>query len=154
MNSTLTLTTDTATRSTLAPLTRYLPSVARCALGFIFLVSGLNGFLNFLPPPDTSAMPEGAMQLGAAFMKSGYLFPLILGTEALTGALLLSNRFVPLALTLLAPVLVNILAFHLFLAPTGLGLAVALVAIELYLSWVHRAAFRPMLAARIGDLQR
>jgi hypothetical protein len=62
--------------------------------------------------------------------------------------LLLANRFVPLALALLAPVLVNIVLFHGFLAPSGSGPGLVLLALELYLAWSYRAAFRPMLAAR------
>jgi hypothetical protein len=81
-------------------------------------------------------------------MKTGYLFQLIKGTEVLVGALLLLNRFVPLALTILAPVIVNIVAVHAFLAPSGVGMAIVILALELYLAWAYRAAFRPMLAAR------
>jgi hypothetical protein len=62
------------------------------------------------------------------------------------GALLLANRFVPLALVLIAPVIVNIFAFHAFLAPSGLVVASALVALELTLAWVNRSAYRSLLA--------
>ena len=148
MNPALTLTTNAAPRSTLDAISRYLPAVGRCAMGFIFCLAGLDGFLHFMPQPDPAGAPEAAMALGAAFFKSGYLCPLISGTELVAGALLLSNRFVALALTLIAPVVVNILAFHAFLAPTGLGMAIALVMIELYLAWTYRAAFRPLLAVR------
>jgi hypothetical protein len=146
MNTTVTL--STPARVNLAPLTRRLPTVARSALGFVFCLSGLDGFLHFLPQPDMSTVPAAALALGAAFAKSGYLFQLIVGTEAAAGALLLLNRFVPLALVILAPVLVNIVAFHAFLAPDGLGLAIALTLIALYLAWTQRAVFRPLLAAR------
>lgn len=88
------------------------------------------------------------MALAIALMKSGYLFPLIKGTEVVAGALLLANRFVPLALVVIAPVIVNIFAFHAFLAPSGLVIASVLVALELALAWVHRSAYRPLLAAR------
>lgn len=79
-------------------------------------------------------------------MNSGYLLQLVKGTEVVGGALLLCNRFVPLALTLLAPVVVNIAAFHIFLAADGLALALVIVALELLLAWSYRAAFQPMLA--------
>jgi hypothetical protein len=88
------------------------------------------------------------MALAVALLRSGYLFPLIKGTEVAAGALLLANRFVPLALVVIAPVIVNIVAFHAFLAPSGLVLAGALDALEIALAWVHRAAYRPLLAAR------
>ena len=88
------------------------------------------------------------MAFGGALMATGYMFPLIKGTEVLAGALLLCNRFVPLALTILAPVIVNIVAFHVFLAPSGLTMTWVVLALELYLAWGYRSYFRPMLAAR------
>jgi len=127
--------------------TRYATIGARLALGFVFFSAGLMGLLNVLPPPSTP-MPEGAMAFGAAMMGTGYLFPLIKGTETIAGALLLSNCFVPLALTLLAPVLVNIALFHAFLTPGQVGLPIALVCIELFLAWTYRAAYRPLLTRR------
>ncbi|SRR6266542_820894 len=125
---------------------RHLPTVARVLMGLLFLVTGLNGFLNFLPQP--SSMPEGAAAFSGALLKTGYMFPLIMGTQLLSGVLLLFNRFVPLALALLAPVVVNIVAFHAFLAPAGLGLALVVLLLELYLAWAYRKSFRPMLAMR------
>jgi hypothetical protein len=126
-------------------LKRQFPNVARIFLGGIFAVMGLNGFLHFLPMPPPP--PRAGAFMGALF-GSGYLFQLAMATELAAGILLLARRFVPLALALLAPVIVNIIAFHLFLAPGGLGLAVAVLAAELYLAWTHRAAFAPMLTAR------
>ena len=126
---------------------RIATSIARVLLGLAFTITGLDGFLHFLPQPTTPP-PEGAMALAIALMKSGYMVPLIKGTELAAGLLLLSNRFVPLALVLLAPVVVNIVAFHAFLAPEGLGLAIALLGIELALAWAYRAAYRPLLAPR------
>jgi hypothetical protein len=95
-------------------------------------------------------MPAGLVAFSEAMMQTGYLFQLVKGTEVLVGALLLLNRFVPLALTILAPVIVNIVAIHLFLAPEGIVMAIVILAWELYLAWVYRSAFRPMLAARIA----
>jgi len=129
-------------------LAQYLPIAGRILLGLLFLVTGLNGFLNFLPQPK-EPMPEAAAAFAGALMKSGYLFRLVMATQLASGLLLLSNRFVPLALALLAPVVVNILAFHLFLAPTGLGVAIIVLLLELYLAWTYRQAFRPMLVARV-----
>jgi hypothetical protein len=93
-------------------------------------------------------MPPGSVALAGALMASGYMFPLIKGTEVLVGLLLLSNRFVPLALALAAPVVVNIVAFHAFLAPEGMVMVLILLALELSLAWAHRKAYRPMLAMR------
>lgn len=128
-------------------IARHVPAAVRVVMGLIFFVFGLNGFLNFIPPPS-GPMPEGAMAFGLALMKTGYLFQLLKGTEVLVGALLLANRFVPLALALIAPVVVNIFAFHAFLEPSGLVLAAIIVVAEVYLAWTYRAAFRPMLRAR------
>src|SRR5262252_8536288 len=121
---------------------RKLPTAARLIQGAAFFTFGLNGFLHFLPAPPPPAA-AGAF-LGALFA-TGYMFPLIKGTEVLTGLLLLSNRYVPLALTLIAPVIVNIIAFHAFLAPAGLALPIVLLATEVYLAWSYRDAFAPML---------
>lgn len=138
---------ESSTTPAARAIARHLPTVARVLLGLVFFVFGLNGFLNFIPPP-TEPMPEAAVKLGTAFMESGYLFQLIKGTEVLAGLLLLSNRFVPLALVLLAPVLVNIVAFHVFLLPSGLGLSLVLAALTLYLAWTYRQVYAPLLTAR------
>ena len=125
---------------------RHLPAAARILMGVIFFVTGLNGFLNFLPQPST--MPEGAIAFAGAIVKTGYLFQLLMGTQLISSLLLLANRFVPLALALLAPIIVNIVAFHLFLLPSGLGIALVVLALEIYLAWVYRKAYGPMLAMR------
>lgn len=125
---------------------RNVTSVVRALLGAGFLLFGLNGFLHFLPQPPA---PPAALQFASALFATGYMFPLIKGTEVIAGALLLSNRWVPLALALLAPLLVNIVGFHAFLAPAGLGVPFAFLAAELYLAWSYRDAFAPMLRARV-----
>jgi hypothetical protein len=142
-------TIPTATRN-FATLARYGSIAGRLAMGLLFTVCGADGFLHFLPMPS-ALPPEGAMALGMAFMKSGYLFQLIAGTELAGGVLLLANRYVPLALVLLAPIVVNIIAFHAFLAPAGLGLAIALVVIEGLLAWSYRRAYRPLFTARTRE---
>lgn len=129
-------------------LARHLPTAARILMGLIFFVFGLNGFLHFIPQPKTP-MPEGAVAFAGALMKTGYMFPLIAGTQTLVGLLLLLNRWVTLALALIAPVVVNIVAFHVFLSPSGIGLALLVLALELYLAWAYRKHFQPMLAMRI-----
>ncbi len=126
-------------------ITRNLPTAGRIGLGLVFTVFGLNGFLQFLPHPP---VPEAAGSFLGALAATGYMFPLIKGTEVLSGVLLLSGRYVPLALTLLAPIIVNIVAFHLVLAPAGIGMALFVLALEVYLAWVHRSAFRGVLSAR------
>ena len=125
-----------------------LPTIARILMGLAFLVFGLNGFLNFMHPPS-KPMPEAATAFLGGLMKSGHMFPLISGTQVIVGALLLLNRFVPLALVLIMPVLVNIVAFHIFLQPSGIAPGALLMALELYLAWTYRHVYRPMLAARV-----
>jgi uncharacterized membrane protein YphA (DoxX/SURF4 family) len=127
---------------------RHLTTVARILLGLVFFIFGLNGFLHFMPQPKT--MPEGAAAFFGALVNTGYMLPLIMGTQFLVGVLLLSNLFVPLALALIAPVIVNIIAFHAFLAPSGLPVAGVVLALELYLAWAYRMTFRPMLAMRVA----
>ncbi len=124
----------------------YLMLIARLLMGLVFFVFGLNGFFHFIPQPKT--MPPGAGDFFGALMKTGYMIPLIFATQTLGGALLLLNCFVPLALALLAPVIVNIILFHLNLAPSGLPVACVVVALELYLAWSYRRFFQPMLTCR------
>jgi uncharacterized membrane protein YphA (DoxX/SURF4 family) len=127
--------------------TRYVTPTIRILMGLSFLVFGLNLFLNFIPPP-TKPLPEGAVAFAMALMKTGYMMPLIGSTQVIVGALLLTNRFVPLALALIAPFLVNSVAFHFFLEPSGFVMAAIFSTFELYLAWAYRKAFQPMLVAR------
>ena len=134
-------------QTTTKPFTRHLPAAARILLGLSFFVFGLNGFLNFVPPPPTP-MPAGAIAFSGAMVKTGYFFQMVAGTQLIVGVLLLANRFVPLALALIAPVIVNIIAFHAFLAPSGIAPGLVVTALEVYLAWVYRDTYRPMLAMR------
>jgi len=123
-------------------------TAARLLLGAIFTVFGLNGFLHFIPQPPPSGLAAVFVGgLGA----TGYFFPLLKGTEVVTGLLLLSNRYVPLALTILAPIVVNIVAFHAFLAPSGMALPIVIVALGLYLAYTERAVFAPLLQAKSNE---
>lgn len=120
---------------------------ARVLLGLCFFVFGLNFFFNFIPKP-AEPPPAAAADFAGALFKSGYLFPLVKTIEVVCGAALLANRFVPLALTLLAPIIVNIVAFHLLLEKSGAPMVLAILALELYLAWAHRAAWRPLFTAK------
>lgn len=127
----------------------FLPLASRVLLGLIFLVMGLNGFLNFLPQPKV-AMPPAVVAFMGGLMGSGYMIQLISGTGVAVAVLLLANRFVPLALAVIASVIVNIVAFHLFLMPTVVAVPGVLAAIlEVYLAWTYRDVYRPMLAMRV-----
>ena len=129
------------------PFTRHFPAVARILMGLPLVIFGLNGFFNFIPPP-TTPLPEGAATFAAALMRSGYMMQLIGGTQLIVGVLLVLNRFVPLALALFAPFIVNSVAFHLCLEHSGLPMAAVFLALELYLAWAYRRTYRPMLALR------
>jgi hypothetical protein len=142
-------TSSSVSADTAAPksFTRFFPIVARLLMGLAFTIFGLNAFLNFIPPPPTP-MPAGAAAFAEALMKTGYMMHLIGATQLIVGLLLLVNRFVPLALVLIAPFLVNSLAFHLYLERSGLPMVAVFCAFELYLAWAYRKAYGPVLAAR------
>ena len=118
--------------------------ISRLLLGLIFVVFGLNGFLHFIPAP----MPTGiaGQYVGALFI-SHYLL-VVFALELVAGVLLLTNRFVRAALIMLAPILVNIVLFHTFMAPAGFAPAVIAVALWSVLFYRERAAFSPLLIAK------
>lgn len=125
-----------------------LPMIARILLGLPFLVFGLNGLIHFMPMPPMEGDPATFI---SALLLAGYLMPLVALVQAVSGALLLSGRFVPLALTLLAPILINIIGFHAVLAPApkDFVMPIVLLVLEIYLAWAYRAAFKPMLEAKV-----
>jgi len=120
--------------------------IVRILLGLMFLVFGLNGFLNFIPAPKD--IPADVMTVMGSLMKAGYM-DVVSGAEILVGVLLLLDRFVPLALALLAPIIVGILTYHIYMAPASIGPGIAVFIMEIFLAWAYRSAFRPMLKMRI-----
>ncbi|HTR49864.1 MAG TPA: hypothetical protein VMJ10_04095 [Kofleriaceae bacterium] len=125
--------------------------IARILLGLAFVVFGVNYFVPFLPQPGTPP-PAEAMTFLGAFVGAKYL-ALIKVVEIASGLALLANRFVPLALALLAPILVGITWFHAMLEPSGIAVPLVLVALELVLARAYRAAFAPMLRARVAPAE-
>jgi uncharacterized membrane protein YphA (DoxX/SURF4 family) len=125
-------------------VSRIAPIALRIVLGFIFAAAGAAGLLQ-LAPQQPLAGAAGAFMAGLA--ATGYFFPVLKVVELGAGLLLLSGRFVPLALVLLAPIVVHIAAFHLLLAPEGALMAVFLVLAEAGLAWFHRPAFAPLFRA-------
>lgn len=119
-------------------------TVARYLLGLIFLVFGLNGFLHFIPLPPP---PGVAGQFFGALYDSHYLVFIFL-LQLIPALLLLAGRYVPLALTLLGPVIVNILLFHALMAPSGLPLAVVTVVLWLVVFYGTRSAFAGIFQQR------
>jgi len=112
-------------------------TVARFLLGLIFTVFGLNGFFHFIPMQPPSGV---AGQYLAALFVSHYVIPIFL-LQVVGGVLLLVNKYVPLALLLLGPVVVNILMFHGFMAPEGLPLALITTVLWLIVFYGVRSAF-------------
>ena len=123
---------------------RIAAAIARYLAGAIFLVMGLNGFLNFIhfPPPTGTA----AQFMGALYV-SHYLW-VIFAFQVVGGALLLVNRYVPLAVAILAPVLVNIIVFHITMAPAGLPLALFVALLWAVIFFDVRPAFSGLFQAR------
>ena len=116
--------------------------IARILLGLIFVFFGSNGFLHFLPMPP---LPQGVTgEYLHAFFASGYVY-VISGFQVAGGLLLLIGRFVPLGLTILAAIIVNIWVFHLLMAPEGLPPAVVVTILELFLVWSYRDRFAGIL---------
>jgi len=121
---------------------KILTIIARVLLGLIFVFFGSNGLLHFLPMPP---LPQGVTgEYLHAFFASGYVY-VISGFQVTGGLLLLIGRFVPLGLTILAAIIVNIWAFHLLMAPEGLPPAVVVTILELFLVWSYRASFAGIL---------
>jgi putative oxidoreductase len=117
--------------------------VARILLGLIFVVFGSNAFFHFLPMPP---LPKGVTgEYLHALFASGYIY-VIGGLQVIGGLLLLIGRFVPLGLTILGAIIVNIWVFHILMAPEGIGPAVVVGVLELFLVWRHRDAFRGILS--------
>ncbi|MCF3649733.1 DoxX family protein [Synoicihabitans lomoniglobus] len=143
----------TADISSLPPWRRVFTHVVRILFGLGCTIFGLNGFLNFIQPPPDLVLSDEAMAFSVALMESGYMMPMIGATLLVPGLLLLANRFVPLALVLLAPFFVNSVAFHLALERTGLPNALVFVAMLLYLAWTYRAAYRPLFVARYSAIK-
>src|ERR1041385_2079780 len=119
--------------------------IARILLGLISLVFGLNGFLGFL---NMGPMPTGlaGQFMGALFLSHYYW--VIAGLQVIGGALLLVNRFVPLALVLLGPVIVNIICYHVFLNHSGAGFAAVVAILWLPFFYVKRQDFSGIFIQR------
>jgi hypothetical protein len=118
--------------------------IARYLAGVIFLVFGLNGFLNFIPLPPPGGI---AGQFMSALYVSHYLW-VIFAFQVIAGVLLLVNRYVPLAVAILAPVLVNILTFHVLMAPSGLPLALFAALLWIVIFIEVRPAFSGLFQSR------
>jgi putative oxidoreductase len=120
---------------------KFATIVARVLLGLVFVVFGSNAFLHFIPTPPMSG-PGGAFI--TAMMDTGYV-KVVGFCQVAGGLILLIGRFIPLGLTLLGPVIVNILCYHIFMDHTGWQVAAAVAVLALFLLWRHRANFAGLL---------
>jgi putative oxidoreductase len=119
--------------------------IARILVGLVFLVFGLNGFLQFIP---MKGLPPGlAGQFLTALIQSHYVY-FVSALQVIGGAFLLVNRYVPLGLTLLGPIIVNILLFHIFLNHTGLGLAIVIAILWCVVAFRERKYFASLFVQK------
>jgi putative oxidoreductase len=124
---------------------RIVSIVARYLLGLMFTVFGLNGFFHFIhQPPPASPL---ALQYFGAVSASHYMV-LIFSLQVSAGILLLIGRFVPLALTVLAAILTNILLFHVTMDPTGIGPGAFATILWVLVFHAYRASFRPLFSSQ------
>jgi putative oxidoreductase len=119
--------------------------IARILLGLVFVLFGLNGFLQFLHTPPPTGLP--AQFLGAVFVSHYYVA--IFALQLIGGVLLLVGRYVPLALVILGPIIVNILLFHITMAPAGLPLALLTMVLWVIVFAGVRRAFAGIFAAKV-----
>jgi uncharacterized membrane protein YphA (DoxX/SURF4 family) len=132
--------------------TRFFPHIARILMGLAFFAFGVMGLVMMITKqPDQS--PENLKAINAALVTAGYMH-VVMATMLVAGALLLANRFVPLALALIAPILVGILTFHIATSPQMIVPGAILSLIEIFLAYSYRNAFRPMLAAKVAPSER
>lgn len=146
---------------------KYLPLAARVVLGLVFVVVGVAGLVHHGPDPETGAeadglvgflfgwysdcrpCPPGMAPEAVAYMEglmgTGYLWELLKVVEIACGVLLIAGLFVPLTLVVLAPIVLQVLLFNIFLVPDGLELAVAMSLLGAYLAYHHRSSFRGVL---------
>ena len=119
--------------------------IVRSLVGALFVFGAVAFFFNLVTPPPM----EGAIKtFNEGLAASGYFFTLLKVTELVCGILLLSGRFVPLALVILSPVVINIFMVHLLLDRTGLPVAIFLVAAFIFLAYYYRKAFAPLLTPK------
>ena len=116
-------------------------TIARYLLGFIFLTFGLNGFLHLIPMPPPTGI---AGQFLSAIVVSR-LYVVLFLLQIVPALLLLANRYVPLALTILGAIVFNILCIHIFMAPAGLPLALLVTILWFLTAWSVRSSFAPIL---------
>ena len=125
-------------------------AIARFVLGLVFVVFGLNGFMNFMP---MGPVPALAGQFFGALIESHYM-AVVLTLEILSGLLLLTNSYALLATTFVAPIIVNILLFHIFMAPAGLPVAAFVTALWVVSAYPYRVLLSALFRRRFDTVER
>ncbi|NVN94206.1 MAG: DoxX family membrane protein [Bacteroidetes bacterium] len=118
-------------------------TVISILFGLLFINSGLNKFFNYVPMPKD--MPEQMMKVMQAFMQIGWLFPLVAVAEIVGGILFMIPRFRALGAIVILPVITGIVLTHIFILPSGLPMAIILMAIELWVIIENRNKYFPMI---------
>lgn len=121
--------------------------IARILLGLMFVVFGLNAFFHYIPMPPLPKDVSG--QFMGALFESHYVLA-IGAVQAAGGLLLLAGRYVPLGLTLLGPVIVNILLYHFLMSPAGVGMALVTTLLWFIVFFGVRKAFRGLWASKVA----
>lgn len=111
--------------------------------GLMFINAGLNKFFNYMPPPQD--LPERMMKLMEAFMQIGWLMPLVAVAEIVGGVLFITNRYRALGAIILFPIMVGIMLIHIIDAPSGLPIALVLLAIEIWVIVENRQKYLAMV---------
>lgn len=145
-----TMTTNAPTTAINARTSNRWQTAARLLLGTLLVVFAANGLLGLVTMPPGQGPTLRFLQ---ALQGIGYFFPLLHGVQLVLGGLLLARRLVPLALVALAPIVLNVLLFHLFLAPEGLGVAAVLLVIYLTTAYAHRHALAGLRRRSGGRLR-
>ena len=122
--------------------------IARYLLGLMFVVFGSNMFLNFIP---MGPLPSGVAGQFTAALFAAHYFYVVGAVMFVSGILFLVNRYVGLGLTLLGPVLFNILVYHLLMNPGGIWMGAFATLLWLMIAWEHRVVFAKLFAARLEE---
>ena len=120
--------------------------IVRILLGLLLLFASIAVLFNLVQPP--SNLPDRAKTFMEGMNASGYLMTLIKVTELVCGLAFVSGFFVPLATVVIAPITINILLYHIFVAPEGLPVAIFMVLANIFLAYANWDKFKPVLEAK------
>jgi putative oxidoreductase len=127
--------------------------IVRTLMGLLFLFGSIVYFLMVMGVAPMPPLEGPVKTFNEGLAASGYFFNLLKITEFVCGLMLVTGRFVPLALVILSPIIINILAVHMFLDRSGLPVAIALVLANLFLAYCYRDAFKPLLTSKYSPMR-